>query len=689
MSNLVLNPKWNTSINQVENGELISGGADGNANLATKQLAENIWFLKDKVDNDLATKANKADVYTKTEIDNKIESISSNISGINSVIDEEINKTKNVVALYDKNTEMGAKANTWVSDLVEEDGQTQRVINQKRLPYVTKVSDLPTLKNADFAFVKETNSTFKKDGSDWLPSLFSVNISDYPRVTGEVDDTGRFKRAVSKLKLLGAEGLSGYGCSTRSDLIIPYGNYVVSDEIVINQPINIIGQSNPTIKQTDKTKRTFVLNTHLATVNYVHFIGGTHNIYFSNANDDSSIFTVKECHFDHSYDYAIKTYGTAPNDIHLSCMATFDNCRFIKCNGFIYDVSDSAHIIGGWYYVNKDNFTEDRATIVNRLGHLFISGNPVGVPLMGTKDANNRLKRVRWIDTYHFLTVQGFRCGGEDDGMPLVYVQKEPSATLGIIENNMTPRVVIRDSQLFCGIRYNYDDSGASVVYFDTQIAGQVTVEDNYFQLACPAIAINPSIGADTFFKNIILSDDYRIRNKYKYVVKNNMGFSEEWFAPLFPVCLNPFTNNGMVDRTIGAVKYWYGIETDGTYIYIRLPNSTKAFAYLLTIASNPAKFDDDTLRNVRTFVISMNTIRITDTATQQDKIVNSLSHQVLYTPGQKDKTYGAANIESIHFGEVLTGSPTRDVAEGGTIAIKLYDAQRNIKVSIIPLIEN
>ncbi|VWX31352.1 hypothetical protein ENHY17A_50161 [Moraxellaceae bacterium 17A] len=584
----------------------------------------------------------------------------------------------------------GAGAKGWTSDLVEEDGQTQRVINQNRLPYVTKVTDLPALKNIDFAFVKETNSTFTKNGVDWLPSTTSVNVADYPRLMGEIDDTGRFKRAVSKLKILAADGLSGFGCHTRSDLIIPYGNYVISDEIVINQPINIIGQSNPTIKQTDRTKRTFVLNTHLATVSYVYFIGGKHNIYFSNANTDSGIFTVKECHFDYSYDYAIKTWGSAPNDIHLSCMATFDNCRFIKCNGFIYDVSDSAHIIGGWYYVNKENFTANRATIVNRLGHLFISGNPVGVPLMGTKDANNRLKRVRWIDTYQFLTVQGFRCGGEDEGMPLVYVQKEPSDTLGNLDsNNMTPRVIIRDSQIFCGVRYNYDESGSSVVYFDTQIAGQVTIEDNYYQLACPAIAINPALNADEFFKNITLSTDYRIRNKYKYVVRNNMGFSEEWFAPLYPICLNPFMNNGMVDGTISAVKYWYGFETDGTYIYIRLPNSTKAFSYLLTVASNPAKFDDDRFRNVRTFVVSMNTIKIVDSATQQDKIVNYLSHQVLHTPDKNDKIYGNATIESIRFGEAPQGSNTRDVAEGGVVAIRLFNVTRNIKVSIIPLIEN
>ena len=49
MSNLVFEPKWNASINQVEAGEEIRGGVDGTANIATKQLAENIFYLKDNI----------------------------------------------------------------------------------------------------------------------------------------------------------------------------------------------------------------------------------------------------------------------------------------------------------------------------------------------------------------------------------------------------------------------------------------------------------------------------------------------------------------------------------------------------------------------------------------------------------------------------------------------------------------
>ena len=46
MTALVLENKWNPTINQVEVGEEISAGPDGNANIATRQLAENVFFLK-------------------------------------------------------------------------------------------------------------------------------------------------------------------------------------------------------------------------------------------------------------------------------------------------------------------------------------------------------------------------------------------------------------------------------------------------------------------------------------------------------------------------------------------------------------------------------------------------------------------------------------------------------------------
>lgn len=50
MSILKVDPRWNNSVNQLETDEYILGGPNGNINLATRQLAENIFWLKEKVD---------------------------------------------------------------------------------------------------------------------------------------------------------------------------------------------------------------------------------------------------------------------------------------------------------------------------------------------------------------------------------------------------------------------------------------------------------------------------------------------------------------------------------------------------------------------------------------------------------------------------------------------------------------
>lgn len=49
MGNLTITPQWHDTINQVETDEYILGGADGNANRATRQLAENLFWLKNYV----------------------------------------------------------------------------------------------------------------------------------------------------------------------------------------------------------------------------------------------------------------------------------------------------------------------------------------------------------------------------------------------------------------------------------------------------------------------------------------------------------------------------------------------------------------------------------------------------------------------------------------------------------------
>ena len=188
MSNIVLNPKWNTSINQVENGELISGGPDGNANLATKQLAENLWYLKDKTENDLLLKADKNSVYTKTEADGNFAQKATTLTGYgitNAYTKSEIDTNYGgVKTLYDKNVAAGAGANGWTTDLVVENGLTQKQINAAQKlnnDGIAQVADLSSIKNpytGQRVFVKSYTANKNTGGGTFVYDATKANVND-------------------------------------------------------------------------------------------------------------------------------------------------------------------------------------------------------------------------------------------------------------------------------------------------------------------------------------------------------------------------------------------------------------------------------------------------------------------------------------------------------------------------------
>ncbi|MGP4716915.1 phage baseplate protein [Psychrobacter sp. T6-6] len=64
MSNLSLTPRWNPDINQVDINEPILGGDGGNANQATRQLGENVLWLRELIEKLEPIKVN--DIYTTT-----------------------------------------------------------------------------------------------------------------------------------------------------------------------------------------------------------------------------------------------------------------------------------------------------------------------------------------------------------------------------------------------------------------------------------------------------------------------------------------------------------------------------------------------------------------------------------------------------------------------------------------------
>lgn len=70
MTDLTIVPKWNATINRLERNELATGGADGNMNIAPRQLAENIFWLKDDIDGKI-TAINESNIAQDAAINGK------------------------------------------------------------------------------------------------------------------------------------------------------------------------------------------------------------------------------------------------------------------------------------------------------------------------------------------------------------------------------------------------------------------------------------------------------------------------------------------------------------------------------------------------------------------------------------------------------------------------------------------
>jgi hypothetical protein len=226
MSSLTINPKWNSEINQVENGEPITGGTLGNANLASRQLGENIFYLKQKVENDLATKANKADVYTKTETDTNFAKKSTTLNGYGIIdaytktqvdnlvdsktgdlttlkttdktqlvksINEVYDSTKGVVELYNKNVEAGAGENGWTDQFVAlSNGRTQA---DKNSDFVS-VKDYGAIGDGTLHPLSERYNTLA-DAQKKYPHARSLNDSiDWAALQQAVNNVMLAKRAI-------------------------------------------------------------------------------------------------------------------------------------------------------------------------------------------------------------------------------------------------------------------------------------------------------------------------------------------------------------------------------------------------------------------------------------------------------------------------------------------------------------
>lgn len=165
MADLTITPKWNTAINMVENGQVISGGVNGNANIATRQLGENIFFLFD------AMNIIQSTMETSQSVDAKIQNLVTGTIGDLSSL--QTSNKSNIVAAINEILNTGSAGTAYVDNS----------INSAK----TEMTNLMTQK--DDALRTELLADIQQNVDDLTTMINNVdlnNAQDFQTITSDI-----------------------------------------------------------------------------------------------------------------------------------------------------------------------------------------------------------------------------------------------------------------------------------------------------------------------------------------------------------------------------------------------------------------------------------------------------------------------------------------------------------------------
>jgi hypothetical protein len=502
-----------------------------------------------------------------------------------------------------------------------------------------------------------------------INQVIGVNLTDYPIVLPETDDTARLKRAVAALTLTDlSPSPSGYKTTTLTQLTLPSGIIKLSDEIDLSDVVLIVSEGRTIIQQTNSSKNIFTIDPiYNVTILGVQFVGGKNAIYCENTADlDSTMIDIERCEFHFQSDYAVKVIGT------ISANLTIRKCKFMKPHGAVYSDCDNALIEDCWVHVHTDNFSNNMAVFVNHKGTMRFN-SMFGVPKCGTD--STRLTSVRWVDNYNNFRAVNSRFGGEDDGIPIVY-------HYGIVNNgdHMGSVVEIKNSQICCGLKYKYSD--ASVIHCMTNIPQLIELSGNDYLLDSPYISVDASINLDTYFDSMTNPETLFTMN-----IENNMNYGVTAFGQAFPIQLQRFLNKGHFNENLFPMIPYNESRIDASHYQYQfdIPKGYKTFTWLVTVSATHNAVDTD-CRNTVTYIVSMTTgLSVTDATTY----IQLLSYSPLYQPTPPSQ-YVAETVEptitSCYFGTGTSGSNQRNETDGGQFSLIFNNLNAGLAINIVPL---
>ena len=492
------------------------------------------------------------------------------------------------------------------SDILDDSRLTQQEVNDGRVQVVASAAELSTSSSASVALTQDTLSIYDKVDGVWrLRDRRVVYSEDYPRLSGELDDTPRLKRMAAAVRRYDkTSSLSGYASVPQTEIVLAAGEYLVSDTIDFPPYVTIMSDGKPSVITHDTSKDIFRFrNTYTNFVRGIRFEGGRHHAYFENKNLDATMIGMQDCEHHSSSDYAIMTHGTkSAEDTHLSALLVIAGAKFMKCRRALYNVCDKAVLESSWLFPHYENFTENSAWITNRTGHLHLINN-IGVPVMGGANWGGvpRKNGARWIDNYGSLVCSGTRFGMESDGMVIVH------SCGGFGDGNMGSSIIIRDCQTSAGISWVEGVNEIGVIKIMDKCPQQIVVEGNNYQLGCPALIVNDKDALLAYLETQHVNN--RTYRKLDIVIRNNMSWLADDVVPDYPAYLAPWINRGTIDPTLSPVRF-ESVEQQGSvtkYTY-PVPLGVPAFTYMLHVSVNPNVGGSSIYRTSQVYLLTMQT---------------------------------------------------------------------------------
>ena len=358
-----------------------------------------------------------------------------------------------------------------------------------------------------------------------------ISVTDFGAIPNDSkDDTGAFQKALQEAakrtfgqRIAGSRGM----IMSSPEVFIPHGRYRISSTLKVPGGVSLKGEgSGSLILFTGKDDQDmFQIYASRQYFEDLIFVGGRHQLVFSNPNSDKTMLTLRRCQFRSAKGFAVRVVPSGNAD-HMSSLTVLDGCLFVGNYQCVENNGDLIHLRDCWIELKQPEMADGPA-IVNRSGRLMIT-NLCGVPCANPPKGPVYLKNARWIDNYGSVRMQYARIGGEGGGIPAIYHYRDCRNPRSPRCGGGTGEIIIENSVLNVG-QLKRENKGVLRLF---GLPSLIRMEGNIGYADRPAIVLD-----EAFAKKLAAfpPEKDRLSACFRYVWKGNAGLT-----PVIPAVLKP-----------------------------------------------------------------------------------------------------------------------------------------------------